>query len=87
MGGGGEGLDEGGDFGPATGAEDAVDARDGLGETGAATLGEAARGDEALTVLLVAGEIGEGVGGLLFGGTDEAAGVDDEKIGVLRIGR
>ena len=69
-------------------AEDGVDAVEAFLELGAVPLGEAAGDDDGLEATL-AFEVdhgADGVQGLLFGGLEEAAGVDDDDVGLLVVG-
>ena len=72
------------------GADDCVDLGDVLLDLVAVALDQAAGDDEALgfaaVLLLVLDHLEDGVDGLLLGGVDEAAGVDDEDLGVFGVG-
>jgi len=70
------------------GADYGVHFRDALADFVAVALDEAAGDDEFFRPPrgLVAGHFQDGVDGLLFGRVDEAAGVDDEDFGFLRMG-
>ncbi len=72
------------------GADDGVDLGDVLADLVAVALDEAAGDDELLGAaavgLLVLDHLEDGVDGLLLGGVDEAAGVDDEDLGVFGVG-
>ena len=72
------------------GAYYGVDFGDVLLDLVAVALDEAAGYDEALgfaaVLLLVLDHLEDGVDGLLLGGVDEAAGVDDEDFGVFGAG-
>jgi hypothetical protein len=69
------------------GADDGVDFGDVAADLVAVALDEAAGDDEALGAAAVGDfvlhHLEDGVDGLLLGGVDEAAGVDDEDVGVL----
>src|SRR5271157_2592544 len=69
------------------GADHSVDFGDALANFVAITLDEAAGDDELLSSSsqLVAGHFENGVDGLLLGGVNEAAGVDDEDFGLFRM--
>ncbi len=69
------------------GAEEVIDLGQVLREAFAVALHEAAGDDErlALAGLLVLGELENVVDGLLLGGFEEGAGVDDDDLGVLRV--
>ena len=72
------------------GADDRVDLGDVAANLVAVALDQASGDDEALgfaaIFALVPGHLEDGVDGLLLGGVDEAAGVDDEDLGVLGAG-
>jgi len=72
------------------GAEDGVDLRDVFADLVAVALDEAAGDDDALglaaVLLLVLDHLEDGVDGLLLGGVDEGAGVDDDDFGVFGAG-
>ena len=72
------------------GADDGVDFGDVLLDLVAVALDEAAGDDEALGFAAVRGlvldHLEDGVDGLLLGGVDEGAGVDDEDFGVFGVG-
>ena len=72
------------------GAYDGVDFGDVLLDFVAVALDEAAGDDDALgfaaVLLLVLDHLEDGVDGLLLGGVDEAAGVDDDDLGVFGVG-
>ena len=72
------------------GAYDGVDFGDVLADFVAVALDEAAGYDEALGAAsvgdLVLDHLEDGVDGFLLGGVDEAAGVDDEDVGVFGAG-
>ncbi len=67
------------------GADERVDFRHVLFDVAAIALHEAAGDDQALRLadLLVLGHFENGVDGFLLGGVDEAAGVDDEDVGLI----
>jgi hypothetical protein len=71
-------------------AYDGVDFGDVLLDFVAVALDEAAGDDDALgftaVLLLVLDHLEDGVDGLLLGGVDEAAGVDDDDLGVFGTG-
>ncbi|GAA3216319.1 hypothetical protein GCM10020256_18520 [Streptomyces thermocoprophilus] len=79
-----DGLQAVGDVGVVVEAEDAVGFGEGFGEFLAVPLGHAADRDDGLgsAVSLEVVGLEEGVDGVLLGGVDEAAGVDDGDIGV-----
>ena len=72
------------------GADYGVDFGDVFADLVAVALDEAAGDDELLGAasvgLLVLHHLEDGVDGLLLGGVDEAAGVDDEDLGVFGVG-
>ena len=72
------------------GSDDGVDFGDVLSDLVAVALDEAAGDDEALgfaaVLLLMLDHLEDGVDGLLLGGVDEAAGVDDDDLGVFGAG-
>jgi len=70
------------------GADDGVDFGNGLHDLVAIALDEAAGDDEFAGGAggFVAGHFQDGVDGLLLGGVDEGAGVDDEDFGVFGAG-
>ena len=80
-----DGLEAVGDVGVVVEAEDAVGLGQGLGELLAVPLGHAADGDHGLGPAVVLEIVGfeQGVDGVLLGGFDESAGVDD---GDIRVG-
>lgn len=80
-----DGLQAVGDVGVVVEAEHAVGLGKRLGELLAVALGHAADGDDGLGLAVILEIVGfqQGVYGVLFGGFDEAAGVDD---GYVRIG-
>ncbi len=80
----------GGDVGVVVEAEDRVGLGQRLGQVLAIALGEAAHGDDGLgpaaVLHLQVRRLEQGVDGVLLGRLDEAAGVDQDRVGVLRIG-
>ncbi len=89
MAGGGEagGGEDGFEF---AGADDGVDLGDVALDLVAVALDQASGDDEALGAAAVLGlvpdHLEDGVDGLLFGGVDKGAGVDDEDFGVAGVG-
>ena len=77
-----------GDVGVVVEAEDRVGLGQRLGEVLAVALGQAADGHHGLrpAVLLEVGGLEQRVDRVLLGGLDEAAGVDQDGVGVLRVG-
>jgi hypothetical protein len=69
-------------------AEDGVGLRERSCELGAVALGEAADGHDGLRPAFVAqlGRGEQGVDRVLLGGVDEAAGVDEHRVGARRLG-
>ncbi len=89
MAGGGE-AGGGQDAFELAGADDGVDLGDVFADLVAVALDEAAGDDDALGFaavgLLVLDHLEDGVDGLLLGGVDEGAGVDDDDLGVGGVG-
>lgn len=80
-----DGLEPVGDVGVVVESEDSVRLRQGLGEVLAVALGHTADRDDGLGSAVILQIVGfeEGIDGVLLGGFDEAAGVDD---GDIRVG-
>ena len=76
-----------GDVGVVVEAQDGVGLRQRLGQVLAVALGEAAHRDDRLRAagLLEVGGRQQGVDGVLLGRLDEAAGVDHDGVGVVRV--
>ena len=80
-------VDDFSNFREGAGAHDGIDFRHELAQLRAVALRQATRDDEQLTAPLALRVLQDDVGRLFFGGIDERAGVDDDRLGVAGIGR
>ena len=80
-------VDKDVDIHPAPGPQNAVQAGDLPEELRAGQLGEAAGRHQPLTRALDGRQLAQRIHGLVAGGADETAGIDDQQIGLGRIGR